>query len=475
MQAAYMLGLSCSELEHSGQNDKADGAFCDWFAIGCNPDEEIFFGPNCVDDVECGGGSYCAENHCFAGVGSDDMTYALDTLTGTRETYGNFSQLMVEPQSTYLHKLNLIRRATHSLHISTLLIQDDETGYETARILAEAVARGVEVRIIVDATTQYLFSSYQVLEKLAVAGAQIIPYNPISEWSDIRYEIGINSNQRLHEKIFIVDGVQAIVGGRNIGDDYNLPGLWRDTDVYVVGPVVEDTQRLFLELWDRFGDWENQAGCPQQRKYGFYCPGNRVPLEGNADYYPAIGVWGSDTARIISSNPRQQESPHGYISTIAMIRAAKRSIKITNSYFVPPRRLRKHLKAAARRGVEVTVVTNSLLSTDAFYMYYASLNYYKELMQAGIRIFQYRGTETLHSKTMVVDDALVVVGSYNLDPRSATSNSEALMLIRGPGALQESITQFAIDWANTDEALFQNISSAEKAKAKAYRVIEPLL
>jgi len=473
--AAWILSLDCDELAQLGQSQgKADGAFCDWFGLGCTTDESIFHGPGCDTDVDCASG-FCAENHCFEGVGSEEFATALDELTGTREVGGNYTHLLAGNAETYAMRRELIESAKDSIHVTSLLIDDDYYGYETARLLTAAAARGVEVRVIVDATTQYTFGDYDVLAGLAEAGGQVLPFNPITEWASLRWSIDVNANQRLHEKVLIVDGRYAIIGGRNWGDDYFLPDRWRDTDIYLEGPVVAETQRLFLQNWTQFGDWEAMAGCPQADNYGFYCPSAAdASLVDDPAYFPDSGNPGSALGRVVYNDPRSQDSPHGYISTVALVRAARSSIKITNSYFVPPRRLRRHLEDAARRGVHVVVVTNSKESTDADYMYYASLNYYEELITAGVEIRHYRGTETMHAKSMIIDDEVAEVGSYNLDPRSAASNSEAFVIIRGAADVAESVSQFAVDKAYSDAADY-DISFGEWLMAKAFRIAEPLL
>jgi cardiolipin synthase len=260
-----------------------------------------------------------------------------------------------------------------------------------------------------------------------------------------------------------------VIGGRNAGDSYFLAGKWRDTDVYLAGAGVEDVERLFHHVWTLTAGWERDAGCPQRRSHGFFCPdGDAAPD------LPPLERLGRARTRVVYSDPRTQETPEGYALTLHLVRTARRSIDIANSYFVPPRRLRKHLKAAAARGVRVTVLTNSLGSTDAWWMYYASLNYYKELIGAGIEVRQYRGTETMHAKTMLVDGELALVGSYNLDPRSAASNSEAMVLIRDGDAVLELAGAFARDLEFADRAR-ADISTADWLKAKAFRLVEPLL
>lgn len=479
LAASYILSLDCEQLEQLGQLEgKADGAFCDWFGIGCSPDEPIFSGPSCERDADCASGERCAEGHCFGGVGSPEMDAVLTELTGRAEVGGSHTHLVADNAETWEIRRALIESAEHSIHTTALLIEDNEYGNETIRLLSEAARRGVEVRVVVDATTQYQFGGgYDKLLELADAGGDVLPFNPFTEWFGVRGELGISANNRLHEKVLVVDGRFAVVGGRNWGDDYFDPTKWRDSDVYLEGPIVSEVQRLFLERWDEYGAWEAQAGCPQDEDYpGLYCPRGELPLSGDARYLPDTGADGSDRARVIYSDPRQHESSsEGYVSTIALVRAARHSVKITNSYFVPSRRLRKHLRAAARRGVQVTVVTNSLQSTDAWYMYYASLNYYEELLGAGIEIRQYRGTETMHAKTMVIDDELALIGSYNLDPRSVKSNSEAMILVRDGSAVTESVEQFATDSAYCDAVAWDDIPLADRLKAIAFRLPEPLL
>jgi cardiolipin synthase len=472
--ARAILTMDCAQLVQAQRASKADGAFCDWFGLGCTEDEPIFTGRACRSDGECGAGS-CLERHCFSGVGSPELTTMMDRWTASHETAGSTTHLLVDNAETRELRNALMASAQASIHFTALLIEDDDTGRETAAALAAAARRGVEVRVIVDATTELAFGSYRLFDEMRDAGVMILPYNPVIEWATLRWRVGINANQRLHEKLLIVDGREVVLGGRNVGDDYLLDGKWRDTDVYLAGPGVADVERMFLAIWGEFSDWERMAGCPQASSHGFYCPSeNDGALAADARFFPSLEPMGPARTRTVYSDPRSQKTPLGYLATLNLLRSAKRSIQITNSYFVPPRRLRKHLKAAAARGVKVTVLTNSLGSTDAWWMYYASLNYYEELIKAGIEIHQYRGTETLHAKTMIVDDTVAVIGSYNLDPRSAASNSESLLVVREGEAVDQLRAAFVKDLAFSDVATWR-VSFADRVKAKAFRITEPLL
>jgi cardiolipin synthase len=470
--AEYLLTLSCDQIENLGADGKADGAFCDWFGTGCTPDEAIFTGPSCSTSASCGAGAACIEKRCFKADGSE-LSAIMDRWTRTATTNGSVTQLLDQNSETRTVRNQLMAGARHSIHFTALLIEDNETGRETIAAMVAAVRRGVQVRVIVDATTQYTFSSYDVLKPLAEAGGEILPFNPVVEWAAERWRNGLNVNQRLHEKLLIVDGAHAVIGGRNVGDDYFLDGKWHDTCVYIRGPGVTDLQKIFLHDWDEFAGWEREAGCPQEAKYGFACP--QGSLAGDAQYTPPQAPVGGAKTRPILSDPRSQKTPLGYLAYLNLTRTAQKTLYIANSYFVPPRRLRKHLKAAAARGVKVVVVTNSLGSTDAWWMYYASLNYYKELIGAGIEVYQYRGTETLHSKTMLIDGKLAVVGSYNLDPRSAASNSEAIVTIENGAAVGELAQDFQAMLGYSDRVTTAEISVADWIKAKAFRITEPLL
>ncbi|MEZ4462580.1 MAG: phosphatidylserine/phosphatidylglycerophosphate/cardiolipin synthase family protein [bacterium] len=471
LAAQELLATDCADFGTLEASGKADGALCDWFGALCTPDEPIFSGPSCKTDSDCNEAS-CIENHCVAGVASLEFQDMLDAYTQTIEVAGAQTELLVTNSATKQLRSDLIQSATHSVHFSAFIIQDDETGREAIREFKSAAERGVQVRVIVDATTQYTFSRYEMLQELAESGVEVLAFNPATEWAGLRLTIDMSVNDRLHEKLLIVDGREVVMGGRNVGDEYLVDGQWRDTDVYVAGKGVEEIQRLYLRDWDRIAAWEMASGCESQADWGFSCP--PAPIADEPQYYPELDELGTSRTRAIYSDPYHQETPLGYFTTLALVRGARESIVIANSYFVPPRRLRKHLKDAAARGVDVRVLTNSLESTDAWWMYYASINYYRELIGAGIKIYQYKGTETMHAKSMLIDNKLAVIGSYNLDPRSAVDNSESLLLLRDANAVEQLREAMDTDFAFATQAS-SDIPLAEMAKARGMRLAEPLL
>ena len=477
-QAEFVLSVSCEAYDQTFVSDgKADGAFCDWFGTGCTPDEQIFTGPACEEDGQCDAQNFCVEGHCFGGVTSPEFQESLDQFTASQEIEGNNAQLLIHNVATRYLRRDMVQNALESIHFSALLIEDNESGQEFIQDLVDAAGRGVEVRVVVDATSHYFGSSYEMLTTLAEGGVKVISFNPITEWSSLRLMPeywGLTANMRLHEKILVVDSREAILGGRNVGDSYYDQGRWRDVDIYLSGPGVIAAQEMFLRIWNRIVDWERVAGCASATNYGIYCPpDNKEPVQGSV-YYPEFIAAGEARTRVVHSDPYSQETSHGYVTTLSLVRAARESITIANAYFIPPRRLRTHLRAAAERGVEVRVVANSKTSTDSSPVYYAGLNFYKELIRGGVEIYEYNGTETLHSKVMLIDGEVALIGSYNLDPRSAIDNSESMVLVRDSQAVADLQDALQEDIMNSTLAT-DDIPWTELAKARLHRIAEPLL
>lgn len=471
-EAERLLDTACEDFEDAlGAEGKADGALCGWFGVRCTAEEPIFDGPACEIDADCAVGSHCAEGHCFEGVGSDEFADILDDYTGSSEATRSGAELITENEEARARREAMVESAENSLHITSLYILDDDAGRRMADLLIDAAARGVEVRLVVDAISQS-FNSDEIIEEIAQSGAHVIPYNPVLGWARLRLGIsGMNTNSRLHEKYLIRDGEEAIVGGRNTGSAYLEPDRKVDMDAHLTGPIVADVQRVFLELWDRNSAWQLEAGCPGASD-GIYCPESAEQLAEDDAYYPDLEPAGETRARALYNEPLTQDTAHGYFTYLSMTRAARESIRIAAGYFIPPRRLRRYLREAAERGVEVQVLVNTKESYGSlWFMYYAGLNFYRELIDAGVEIYEYQGDEQMHAKTIVVDGDAAAIGSYNLSPRSATSNTEAVMVLREGdivGDIERAITGHFPDAERADA----DIPLSDRIKARAHRTVE---
>jgi len=373
----------------------------------------------------------------------------MDAATHTSAIDGNQVELLVDGAESYPKRMELLRSATQHINLQTLLFEDNETGWDTAWLLSEKALSGVEVNVILDFVSQIMDSTMEITYILDCSGVNVVRYNPTG------YNYGINS--RMHEKILVVDGRAAVVGGMNIGDKYFMGGVtedgWRDTDVFVRGPVVADIQKVFLDNWDDFRRKENPFFWDEYSRF-----------------YPDLRPAGEISARFVGHAPRWEDYD-GYANYIAAISLAKDYIYLENAYFIPPPALRERLIGAARRGLEVLILTNSAESSDiGAPLYYASLYHFEELLANDVRLFLRKGT-TLHSKLGTIDGQWSTIGSFNLDPRSAFTNSECNLNIHGadfalqvedmffqdlrPGRAEEIGLDFVQNLSPTDRLLME--------------------
>src|SRR5439155_739547 len=208
----------------------------------------------------------------------------------------------------------------------------------------------------------------------------------------------VGGNYRNHRRILVVDGVMGVTGGSGISGKWagngRQEGYWRDTDIYLEGPVVEQLQGAFAENW-------------------LEATGTAI---GGPDYFPRrrLDAKGAVAAQVVRSSPAGGSTAM-YTMLLLALASAKQSIHITNPYFVPDETMIKTLIAAAERGVKVVLLIPGAI--DHNLVRQASRSEFGRLLKSGIRIHEYRPA-LLHSKTMVVDGVWATVGSTNLDYRS---------------------------------------------------------
>ena len=251
-------------------------------------------------------------------------------------------------------------------------------------------------------------------DALLAAGGKVIEFNPIAPWRR-RFRMGWVS-QRDHRKMLVIDERVAIVGGLNLGLPWMCTedggGGWRDDVALVVGPTAARVRELFFETWSSQG-----GECPKSLRVftsreRAAAAREELGISNMSRTHPRVAVLGHDAwgaRRVIR---------RAYLSRI---RSAERRVLIANSYFLPDIRVKRALKHAAKRGVEVRVLVPG--ESDVPAVKYATEWIYADLMSAGIHVHEWtRGI--LHAKTLLVDD-WATTGSYNLDYRSLRYNLEA--------------------------------------------------
>jgi cardiolipin synthase len=328
---------------------------------------------------------------------------------------GNRVSLLIDGPATLGAIRKAIEGARHSVHVETYIFADDEVGQEFADLLIARCHEGIEVRVIYDAigsvTTPGAF-----FDRMRDNGVQVREFRPLDP---LRTPLPWKINNRDHRKIVVVDGRIAFTGGINISSAYESssstrPGpdagrdqAWRDTHVELDGPVAAQFQALFLATWTRAGGTiDSKAG----------------------EYFPPAQAVGNELVAAVATDADDDNETRIYATYLAAVQHATQRLWLTNAYFAPNKEFRAALIAAAKRGVDVRLIVPSF--TDSGLILNASRNTFDELLAGGVRIYEQRYA-LLHAKTAVIDSALSMVGSANLDMRSFLHNNEVNAVIVG--------------------------------------------
>ncbi len=331
--------------------------------------------------------------HVFS-VSDPAFRRSLDTF-GAPMVGGNTAELLVNGDQIFPAMTRDIRDARTSVNLETYIFQPDEAGRMFADAMIAAARRGVQVRLLVDAWGSKLRS---LGEELEAAGVQVRKYRPLRLFSV--YKVG----KRTHRKILVVDGKIAYTGGLGIAEqwlgDARNSKEWRDTQVRVTGPVVDQMQAIFAE------DWTYTTG---------------EILAGDR-FYPRRGTGGGDVEAQAIKVSRGDSSSLSKMLYYMAIQSSSKSIDLQNAYFLPDKQVREALVRAVARGVQVRVMVPGR-HIDLPMVRSASWFHYGDLLKGGVKIYEYLPT-MMHNKTMVVDGIYSTIGSINFDARSLKANAE---------------------------------------------------
>ncbi len=338
---------------------------------------------------------------------------------------GNRATLLENGDEIFPAMTRDIREARRSVNLETYVFEPDQAGRQFADAMIYAAKKGVEVRLLVDAWGSKLGDLEQPLKD---AGVNVREYRPLRPFTI--YKVG----KRTHRKILVVDGRIAYTGGLGIdkhwlGDARNTKE-WRDTQVRVEGPVAAQMQAVFSEDWT-FTTGEILAG---------------------EKFYPRIAPAGPVAAQTVKASRGDLSSLAKMLYFVA-IRSARKSIHIANAYFLPDSQVRDALVDAAKRGVDVQVMVPGR-HIDLPMVRSASWLHYKDLLENGVRIFEYRPT-MMHQKTMVVDGLYSTIGSINFDARSMNKNEEESLVLYDRGFAQKMEAMFQEDKKRCEEITLQ--------------------
>ena len=326
---------------------------------------------------------------------------ALVGYTGGAVVGGNRVDVLLNGEEIFPAKLEAIRSARKTITYAQYVFEEGAPAADTAQALAERCRAGVKVHVLID-TVGSLLIPWQYRNLMTEAGCEVAWYRPLSPWAIDRV------NYRNHRRILVVDGRVGITGGSGTSGKWSgngkQEGQWRDTDMRVEGPVVNQLQGAFAE------NWLEATGAAL----------------GGPDYFPwPIEARGAVESQIVRSSPAGG-SVAMYTMFLLAMASARRTIYITNPYFVPDDKMINALIQARRRGVRVVLLLPG--ATDHNLVRQASRSQLGRLLQAGIKIHEYRAA-LLHANTMVIDSIWATVGSTNLDRRSFELNEELNLVV----------------------------------------------
>lgn len=300
-----------------------------------------------------------------------------------------------------------IDEASIEVQLESYLFEDDASGRQVINAFKRAATRGVAVRVLVDGFGAPAFAD-SILPELTAAGVHVLIYRQ----EITRFNLKRHRLRRLHRKLTQVDGRIGFVGGINIIDDMNQEGIRApryDYAVRIEGPLVKEIQLAMRRLW------ETVAWASFRRRYRI--SRQTPPVE--------HGIGDVAAALVVRDNIRhRRDIEDAYLDAI---NGAANEVVIACAYFLPGFRFRRALRNAALRGIHVSVLLQGKVEHPL--QHYASKALYGALLNAGIRIFEYRRS-FLHAKVAVVDGAWATVGSSNIDPFSLLLAKEANVVVR---------------------------------------------
>ena len=351
----------------------------------------------------------------------------LDAMLPANAADGNKVDTFTSFGDMYDVLLADIRHARHHVHVLFFKYEPDEVGQTIGTVLAEQVQTGVEARLLYDDFPCRKWRWYY--RQLEESGVETAGFGTI-HLPFVRKR----DYYRNHRKIIVIDGRVAYIGGINVADRY-LHGLewgcWRDTVIRIEGPAAALVQHAFA------ADWRYATGR----------------LLASPEYFPQVPACGAIPVRIITSGPIG-DGPAIMCHTVSLLERATRYVWFESPYFIPPDAVREAMLHAARRGVDVRVLLPPRGDRGETTLW-ASKSYFAEMLKAGVRIGMYQ-PGYMHSKIIVSDDNVAVVGSCNIDPRSYLLCEEIAAVIESPAYARELKAVFL-----TDEAQSQYIKAGE--------------
>lgn len=353
-----------------------------------------------------------------------DFLYTLQSTCQAPLHHGNQVTIYTDGPQFYPAMLDAIRAATKSVNMEAYIFQPGRVADQFIDALSERARAGVNVTIVVDAIGSFSLWGRPV-QRLRDAGCRIESYQRLRWYSLARI------NNRTHRELLIIDGRVAFTGGAGIADWWSYPDRrrkrpWRDTMARIEGPLVAALQGVAAENW-------------------LECCGEILTGPEN---FPDLRPAGDTTAFVVRSSPADRATA-SRVAFQLLMEGADHHLHICTPYFLPDRAMRRALMGIARRGVAVSVIVPGRC-TDQRWVRLASRRMWGQLLEAGVRIHEYRPAMT-HAKVLVVDGLWAVLGTTNIDNRSFEHNDEVNIAMRDASVALRLLEDYRRDVEDSEE------------------------
>lgn len=326
------------------------------------------------------------------------------SISGFDPVGGNKAELMADSNAMIDRLVRDIDEAKEHVHLLFYIWLPDNNGLKIVDALMRAADRGVKCRAMADNVGSATIVKSRHWQNMKDGGVQLAIVLPILIAFSGRIDL------RNHRKIVVIDGDITYCGSQNCADAEFLPkpkyAPWVDSVLRLEGPIARQNQHLFISDWMTATDEDITELL----------------------HLPTTALKSGFTAQVIGTGPTNRHMAMSQMF-VALIASARKELVITTPYFVPNEPIQSSLQAAAYRGVEVTIILPA--KNDSKIVQGTSRSYYQELLNAGVKIFEYH-PGLLHAKTLTIDGEFSMIGSANIDRRSFDLNYENNMLIYDP-------------------------------------------
>jgi putative cardiolipin synthase len=381
-------------------------------------------------------------------------------------------------------RIELVRRVRDSLDVQYYLIQNDRTGRLFMRSLRDAALRGVRVRLLVD-DLNTVGGDPMFRGLAAFPNVEVRLFNPFCcarESVASRYAASLGDfrrlNHRMHNKLFIADGVMAVMGGRNIADEYfarSATSNFVDMDVLIVGDVVPKLASIFDAYWNSRetypagailgesvdvdeerrsfnhlvdnGEQMMSVSVPQSDMMGHRLLGTDLDSGRLELAWGTANAFADRPAKVMATSAEEARAMSVQMNVMDRVAESQWEVVISSPYFVPGTAGVDEFAQLRRRDVKVVILTNSLAANDVPVVHLGYSRYRVPLLRTGVELYELRSSGAehdepiavpsmslgrLHAKAAVLDESKVYIGSMNLDPRSESTNTELGIFVQCP-------------------------------------------